>query len=509
MRAIEYDAIMTLGIPEIVLMENAAYKTSLHCLGRLKATGGKKAAVVAGPGSNGGDGLAAARYLYMGGVEVRVFFFGDESADPGTSAAANLRVIKNLKIPVYVYTEPDFWRAAEQTLYSADLILDALFGIGASREVGGAYKKIIEMMDASDSYVVSADVPSGLDADTGRVLGCAVRADMTVTFTYPKTGLLVYPGAGHAGQLIVEDIGITRLGERYKTSCETLGRGEIKKLLPVRRKDSNKGSHGKVVVLAGSGEMSGAAYLTCGAAYAAGAGLVRACATFDVASALHIGLPEALTVILPDSDGFIRREGFERVKKYLNGADAVVMGPGLGDAECVAEFAYSVIEYTDAPVVLDADGLNAVARDPDILLKLKKLSVVTPHPGEMSRLTGRTIKEITGDPLGAARSFAEKYGVVTLLKGARTVIALPDGTARINTTGNPALAKAGTGDVLAGVIGAFIAQGAGAFDAATLGAYIHGAAGDAAADEIGEYGVLAGDLFKYIPRVIKKIGEHP
>ena len=503
MYAMERAAIQTNRVPDIVLMENAAYKTSLRCLDFLAGINNPRAVIVAGPGNNGGDGVAVARYLYMNDVETDVLFLGDPGGALPDGLAVNIEIIKTLPVRFINYNEKNFLSAAADAIGSAHLVVDALFGIGLKRPAEGIYDTIIKMINDNARRVLSVDVPSGVDADSGRVAGRAVRADATVTFTYPKVGLLLYPGAELAGEVFTEDIGITKLCRNHRTVVETLGRGDVMTLLPVRGKNTNKGSYGKIYAFAGCDGMPGAACLCCGAAYAAGAGLVRACVTEGVARVINARLPEAVTAVLPNENGFLYSESFETIKTSLSEADGIILGPGLGRTERTADFVRSVLKCADAPLVLDADGLNAIADDPGILLNLKKPAVVTPHPGEMSRLIKKTIAEITDDALETARGFAGKYGVVTVLKGARTVIASPDGSAYINTTGNPALAKAGSGDVLAGVIAAFIAQGADACRAAALGAYIHGEAGDAAAAAIGSYGVLAGDLFKYIPRVIE------
>jgi len=493
------------GVTGIMLMEHAAAALRRHCLDVLESSNNRTVVVLAGRGNNGGDGAALARLLYMSGVNVTVIFPWDTGNDKvSCNLETQLNILKNLPVRLVDIRCNDFIGEARSILQPAGLIVDALFGVGLTRPAAGAYADLIEAANAAGKYMISVDIPSGVCADTGFIGGAAIRADKTVAFMYPKIGLVLYPGAEYAGEVVTEDIGIAKIGENFQFTAESLTPEAINALIPVRRKDSNKGNHGKVCVFAGCAEMPGAMYLSCAAAYRAGAGLVRACLVKQTASFLHTMLPEAVTSILPDDGGCFCNESAQAAAGALSGANVVLMGPGIGRAAGVSGFVKHVLMNADCPVVLDADGLNAIADAPDILLKSKKPCVITPHPGEMGRLTGRSAADVLSDTLGTARAFSNKYNVITVLKTARTVIATPGGSAYINQTGNPALAKAGTGDALAGVIAGFMAQGLDARTAAALGAYIHGEAGDAAARDYGVHGVLAGDLLKYIPVVMKK-----
>jgi NAD(P)H-hydrate epimerase len=358
------------------------------------------------------------------------------------------------------------------------------------------------MINKNAKRVISVDIPSGVQAGTGRILGCAVQAAETVTFAYQKTGSAVYPGAAYAGIVHVEDISLPpALINRIDVKANMLTDKEAGLLLPQRKERANKGSFGKVVIFAGSNDMPGAAALASSAAYMVGCGLVCACVVPEVATVIHHWQREVVT----------RNNSIDAAADELKQAAAIVIGPGLGRGADVTEFVREIISMAQAPVVLDADALFAVSEDASILKQLKAPCVITPHPGEMSRLSAlasfgkRTIPEILDNTIDTAVRFSGAFNVVTLLKDARTIIAHPDGRFYVNTTGNNALSKAGTGDVLSGMIAGFIAQGADPFFAGVLSAHIHGRAGEAVAVRKSRYGVIASDLLECIPYVINGI----
>jgi NAD(P)H-hydrate epimerase len=337
-------------------------------------------------------------------------------------------------------------------------------------------------------------------------MGCAVEADETVTFAYPKTGILTYPGAGYAGKVYVEDISIPpAIIERFDVKANTLTDSEAGSLLPVRKRRSNKGDYGKVLVFAGSNEMPGAAALATSACYMAGGGLVCACVLPKVAQVIHHWQREATTRIVLEENGLYCKKSLEPVMDELSKASAIVLGPGIGRSPKVTEFVLELISAAKASLVLDADALFALSEDLEVLKTLKAPCIITPHPGEMSRLTGLPVAEILNTTIETAVRFSKDFNVVTLLKDASTIIAAPDGSYYINTTGNSALSKAGSGDVLCGIIAGFIAQNTGVFTAGVLGAYIHGKAGEAAALQKSLYGVTASDLLEYVPSVINEL----
>jgi NAD(P)H-hydrate epimerase len=366
------------------------------------------------------------------------------------------------------------------------------------------------MINNHAKYVVSVDIPSGVHSGTGRIMGCAVKAAETVTFGYPKTGLYAYPGAGFAGKIHIEDISLPdNLIDKIETNARILTDKEAGLLLPVRKERSNKGSLGRIVVFAGSNEMPGAAALVSSASYTVGGGLVCACVLHNVAQVIHYWQREAVTRILPGKNGMYFKKSLEAAVDEINRCGVIVLGPGIGRSPDVTEFVREIIKTAEKPLVLDADALFAVSEDVNILKALKAPCVITPHPGEMSRLTGLTVAEILDNPVDAAVGFAKEFNVVTLLKDAHTIVAHPNGNFYINTTGSNALSKAGTGDVLAGMIAGFVAQGSSAnadvFTASVLSAYIHGKAGEAAAGVLSNYGVTASDVLKFIPQVINAL----
>ncbi|MDR1559247.1 MAG: NAD(P)H-hydrate dehydratase [Clostridiales bacterium] len=499
MRRIEAAVAEKIGLPTLLMMENAAIRLSEYCLAYIKGIVKPKVIILAGGGGNGGDGFALARHLRLKGVDVRIILAVDPSTIRG-DALINLKIAESMGLPI---TGADSINLRE-TLESCDLAVDALFGAGLNRRIEGGYERIIDMVNSYAPYVIAVDIPSGIIADTGAVLGTAVRADLTVTLGFPKIGIMIYPGAEYAGRVEIADISLPDIsvsGMGIETCALT--DNEAAELLPSRPRRSNKGTFGRVYAFAGSESMPGAAVLSAAAAYKAGAGYVCVCVIPPVARVLHYSLREAVTRILPESGGYYCRESLESIADELNQADAVYAGPGIGRSPRVSEFVFKLIETVQAPIVLDADALNAVSEDVSILKKLKAPCVVTPHPGEMSRLTGLPVKDILADTIGAAAEFAREFGAVVLLKDARTIVASPDGRNYVNTTGSPALAKAGSGDVLTGVIAGLMAQGLDPYAAAMLGAYIHGKAGESAGAELSNYGVSASDVLNRIPLTLK------
>jgi NAD(P)H-hydrate epimerase len=347
------------------------------------------------------------------------------------------------------------------------------------------------------------DIPSGVNSDTGLVCGTAVKADLTLTFSYPKIGIMLYPGAEYAGTIRIADISIP-ISPSVQAGIihTTLADGEIPELLPPRKARSNKGTFGHVLGFAGSAGMPGAAIMSASAAYRTGAGYVCACTTPSVAKILQHGAHEVVTRIVPDHNGALCPESLTAVEDELERATVVYVGPGLSRGKEVSSFVFALLEAVKVPIVIDADALNAISEDITVLKKLHAPCVITPHPGEMSRLTGLSVDEILAGTIETASAFAREFNVVTVLKDARTIVANPNGHSYINNSGTSALAKAGTGDVLTGIITGFIAQGMDVYEAAALGVYIHGKAGENAEKTLSQYGVTATDVLEHIPRVL-------
>jgi NAD(P)H-hydrate epimerase len=517
MRKIEKVAIEELGIPSILLMEAASLRLTECCLKALESVKNPKTLIVCGPGGNGGDGMALARHLHNHGVELHVIFIGDINAVKG-DPSVYLEIIKKLKVPIEPVPLTGLLPDISQKIKDADIVVDAMLGTALTRNVDQNFQYVIEMINRHAKYVISVDIPSGVHAGTGQIMGCAVEADETVTFAYPKTGILAYPGAGCAGKVHVADISLpANLADKGDIEAQMLTESEARNLLPLRRKRSNKGSYGRIVIFAGSNEMPGAAALASSAAYVVGGGLVCACAVPDAASVIHHWQREVVTRIVPEKNGRYFKKSIEAVEDEIDRASVIVAGPGIGRDPYITEFIRELIGKSQTPIILDADALFAVSEDVSILKNIKSQCVITPHPGEMSRLVSAwerkeiTVSDISNNIIDTAVRFSKEFKVVTLLKDTRTIIARPDGNFYINTTGNDALSKAGTGDALTGMIAGFIAQsplkdgGTDVFTASVLGAYIHGKSGEAASLNKSHYSVTASDLLEYIPSVINNL----
>jgi len=530
-RKLEQIAIEELGIPSIILMENASLRAAKHCLKYLTNIRDPKVLVVCGSGNNGGDGFAVARHLRLKGIESNVILIGDAGLLKNDSKT-NFDIINKLGISI------DFFRASENNndksgyvvssfssaashesnpkrFYGSDfekydLIVDAIFGTGLTRDISGIARDVIEDINRYAKYIISVDIPSGVGSDNGKIMGIAVKANETVTFNFPKKGLYLFPGADCTGIIHIEDISIPRsLINRIDVKTKFLTDDETAALLPVRKRRSNKGDFGKALIFAGSEGMPGAAALACSGAYMTGCGLVRACVTRNTASVIHHWQREVVTRIAPEKNGMYFKESLDDLKEEIDNADVIALGPGIGRSEDVSEFVYEVIRRAKAPLALDADALFAVSEYINILKELKAPCVITPHPGEMSRLINLPVPKILEDTIAAASGFSKEFNVVTLLKDAHTIIADPDGEIIINTTGNNALSKAGTGDVLTGMIAGFIAQGKNVLQAAALGAHIHGKSCEIACVNKSKYSVTAEDIIKNIPAAMNGLVRQP
>ncbi|MCR4402101.1 MAG: NAD(P)H-hydrate dehydratase [Firmicutes bacterium] len=505
MREIDRKAIEEVGIPGTVLMENAGRAVADAVKRLLEGTPGRRVCIVAGKGNNGGDGFVAARHLVNSQVRVKTFLVG-KADEVGGDAKVNLDVLRRMGVDVEEIGPDDVHRVRVAASVS-DVVVDAIFGTGFKGEPGGYVAQVIDAINESGRPVVAVDVPSGLDASTGKVSASCVKARCTVTFGLPKIGLLLYPGASYAGELVVADIGIPRTflaDERLKLNLSTAD--DVRRCLPVRDPDSHKGSFGKVLVVAGSQGMAGAATLTSLAALRSGAGLVTLAVPKSLQDIVHSRFTEVITRALPETEsGSVSLQAQALLDGILRGVEALAIGPGLSMHSETAQLVRNVVMTTSVPAVIDADGLNAVAQDPGTLRTSKAPVVLTPHPGEMARLTGLSVHEIKRDRLAVAMKAAAQWGKVVVLKGARTVIADPSGEAYINPTGNSGMATAGSGDVLTGLIAGLLAQGMSALAAAVLGTYVHGLAGDIAAARRGEMGMIAGDILECVPEALARL----
>ena len=491
------------GTPGHVLMERAG-RGALGVLRPLLRGRRGPVLVVCGRGNNGGDGFVMARLLRRAGRRVELWLTAPPDRVQG-DAARMLRAWQRGGGQVRTLLEPDDLRAFAPRLGKAAAVVDAIFGTGLSAAVREPAASAIEAINAADVPVLAVDVASGLSSDTGRALGVAVRASATATFGHLKIGQCLYPGIEYGGDVTVVDIGIPDEAQSAVAPRGMLLRAEdVGRWLRPRPPDSHKGTFGHVLVVAGSRGKLGAALLSAEGTARAGAGLTTLMVPETLQPLAEARVPEVMTLGLPDEAGEFAVTAAERVGAALEGRAAIVCGPGLGVGDGSRALVRAILERAVGPVVLDADGLNAVAGS-RVLHRRQGATVVTPHPGEMSRLAERSTADVQGDRPGTARRFAAETGAVCVLKGARTIVADPAGRLAICPTGNPGLASGGSGDVLAGVIGGLLSQGLSPFEAAALAVYVHGAAADAIAARQGEVGLLARDLLAEIPAAIANV----
>jgi hydroxyethylthiazole kinase-like uncharacterized protein yjeF len=505
MNQIDSLAINSIGIPGIVLMENAALRVVEEVNNYLGTVSCKKVFIFAGKGNNGGDAFAVARHLFNRGAKVYTYAVANKK-DIAGDALVNLDILEKSGAEVWELTNLLQLEELKWELSTADLVIDGIFGTGLRGKIVGMQAEVIKAINLSDKPVISIDIPSGINGETGQVLGCCVKALKTITFALPKVGLIVHPGCEFVGELIIADIGIPqKVIESLNIKTNIIDRGLVSRLMPARQCESNKGDYGRVLIVTGSTGMTGAGCLSASAALRSGAGLVYLAVPSSLSYIYSISFKESITIPLEDDGaGFLCRKSIKPLLGGMKKKDVIAIGPGLSVNDFSIEIVDAVIRNSQVPVVMDADALNATARDISVLKQRKTQMVVTPHPGEMARLTGMSVEDVQGNRMETAKEFAAKYGVITVLKGAKTIIADPDGTVYINPSGNPGMATAGTGDVLTGIIAGLIGQGVKPLDAAVAGVYLHGMAGDRAAEEKGQHGLIAGDIAEGLPYVIKE-----
>lgn len=503
MKAADTYTIEKLGIPSLVLMERAALET----VRALKDRGVdfSDTLVVCGSGNNGGDGFAAARILKEDGFSAEVLFVGRD-ASMSEECRVQRQIAERLNIPVFT----DFPKK-EYTV-----IIDAVFGVGLSRNIEGKYLKAIEWMNEKKCKKASIDIPSGICAQTGQVLGTAFRADITVSMACVKIGCELFPGKLYAGETISVPIGIdTSCFEKNEDVCITYDPEDLHLLLPKRKADSHKGDYGKILMITGSKGMAGAAYLSAKAAYAVGAGLVQIYTAEENRVVLQELLPEAIISCYNEADG---KPDDAEMEKLIRWADVVCIGCGLGTSAFAGQLLQKTTEilrrenggekekFSPRPCIIDADGLNLLSMNTELLEGVPNV-ILTPHMKEMSRLIKKEISQIAECRLSVVKEFTERYPVICVLKDSRTVVIKKGSHPFLNLAGNSAMAKAGSGDVLAGVISGLAAQKTDVFDAASSGVYFHACGGDEARKKKGSYSVLAGDLIEGIGQCVKNAEE--
>ncbi len=508
MQAFDRRAIEVWGVPALVLMENAA-------LGVADAIGARypqarSVAIFCGPGNNGGDGLAVGRQLATRGCEVALWVLAGEHGLRG-DAATQLAIVRRLELNVEELPAALGEEALEACLAAAaraDVVVDALFGTGLTRGLAGDWAALVAGINRLAVPRVAVDLPSGLDASRGGLIGPHVRADLTVTFACPKLAHVLAPAAEACGEVVVADLGVPLWLDEEGESVELLEPEDVAACLPPRAADSHKGTYGHLLLVAGGEGHAGAAILAARAAVRTGAGLVSVATPAPLAEVVDLGSLESMTLGLPVGPGRgLAVEAAGALAVGLAGKTALAVGPGLGLATGTQTVVRELALTSELPLLLDADGLTAFAGCLAELAARPAPTVLTPHPGEMGRLLGCTAAEVQADRLAAVRTAARTSGAVVVLKGHRTLVAEPSGAVRVSLTGNPGMASGGSGDVLTGMIGSFLAQGLSAFAAASVGAYLHGLAGDRVAARAGEVGLRAGDLVEEIPRARRSLQD--
>lgn len=500
MKEIDTGSIEKTGIPSMVLMERAALSVAEYIMEHFSPAEGPICSVC-GMGNNGADGIAAARILFLKGYRTEILLFGDLQKAT-TEWQEQFTIIKNLKIPCVFLQESNGEYFAEYIKAKAPAaFIDGLFGIGLTREITGTCRLLIHEINQSDIPVVAVDIPSGVRAGDGRIAGVAVKAEATVTFGRKKVGQILYPGAGYCGKLIVKEIGFApnAIADAGYDAFGLENRSEVCRYLKKRPADSHKGTFGRILVIAGCETMVGAAVFSAGSAYRMGCGLVKVRSLECNKACLHQMIPEAiLSFYRPDAP-------LDHLKEDCDFADVIVFGPGIGQEQYVDEMLFYILTETTKPLVLDADGLRVLARHRDWYDYLTERVILTPHLGEMSALTGRDVQEIKDQPFLCAKEFSNTSSSICVLKGARTVVAKKNQPCYINTSGCSAMATAGSGDVLTGIIAGFLAEKHPSEEAAMLGVFIHGLAGEYAAEKLGERAVMATDLMEAIGPVFREL----
>ena len=497
MKALDAHMIEEVRIPSAVLMENAAFGLT-SAISSLFDTD-TRVAVVCGTGNNGGDGFATARQLTAKGFDVSIYLIGIASALQG-DAAANAKAAGDV---IEILSETQ----AKENLRSLSecVVIDAIFGIGLTRPIEGLFATVIDLLNNSGAYIIACDIPSGINANNGQVLGTALRAHETVTFQCAKPGLLLYPGREYTGRLTVKEIGTSGSFDLGSTSAAMGGL-----ILPKRSADAHKGTYGKLACVVGSQGLSGAGLMCVLGALRSGAGLTTAGIPASLQQVFSARIPECLTFALGERDGSLDQSCISGLDKLLEGRSALAAGCGLSVGEGTATAVKHMIVNYDIKKVFDADALNILSQDIEMLADKQGEIVLTPHLAEFSRLCGLSKTQIMADPIAAAKDFAAKHGIVLLLKGATTIVTDGDKTVLV-LAGTPGMAKAGSGDVLTGVVGGLLcsadALNLTSFDAAVYGAYICGKAGEAAAEKLGEHSMTAMDTLDHIGEIMKDMTQ--
>ncbi len=510
MREIDRRAFEEFGIPGVLLMENAGRRVAEEVRSLRGNLAEERIVIVCGRGNNGGDGFVAARHLFNLGARPRIFLLAGKNEVKG-DAALNLDIVLRLGLEIVEVTAAAGRSRLnlKRALREATVIIDAIFGTGLSKPAAGLAAAVIGDINESPAETIAVDLPSGLSSDTFAVIGPAVRADATVALGAPKIAHVFPPAEDYAGRLVVAEISLPPvLLASPELKLEMAGPENAGPFFRPRPRSGHKGTFGHVLILAGSRGKTGAAVLAGKAAYRSGAGLVTIATPESCVPAVARTMSELMTEPLPETEeGTIAGAARPRLERLLSGKDALVVGPGLSTHPETAALVRSLLPGVRIPTVIDADGLNILVGKLGFLKKTARPPVLTPHPGEFGRLLGRSVPEVLNDRLALASRFAAEHRVLLVLKGYRTLVAGPDGRVSVNPTGNPGMATGGSGDVLSGLLGAFLAAEKNAFGAAVASVYLHGAAGDIAAAELGQRAMVAGDILKALSRAMKVLED--
>ncbi len=496
-----------MGIPGIVLMENAALSVIDEIYADFPDVG--HITVVCGKGNNGGDGFAIARHLINKGANAHVFLIGGKEPNLTGDALANYEILKNIGVKVDLVWDRKSLALLEESMGETELIVDAIFGTGIKGDIRGIYADVINRVVEADAPVMSVDIPSGLNGDTGQIQGLSIKAYKTVTFGPPKIGLVAPAGIDCVGELVIADISIPDLVvQRMKTNTYLTTARDVNGLFPKRKMNSHKNNYGHAFVVGGSTGFTGAISLTAQSTLRTGAGLVTVGVPETVHHIIELKLTEPMSIPLPDKgNGTLNYDALDLISRFSLKCNCMAIGPGMSNTNDTAKLMKDVIGQLECPCIIDADGLNCIADDVEVLKQASAPLIVTPHPGEMSRLTDISASNIVNNAIEITREFAQEFGVIVVLKAARAIVASPSGDVYINTTGTPAMATGGTGDVLTGIILGLLAQNTDPVHSAIAGAYLCGLAGEIGQSIKGEYALIAGDIIDNIPWAINIMEE--
>ncbi len=500
MKQMDKEAISA-GIPDIILMENAAVKSFFHIKEKYENIEGALVIAFVGVGNNGGDALAISRHLYNSGANVFIYMLVEESK-LDSSPKVNFDIIKNMGIQYkFVHDESEL---NEELIKESDIIIDGLFGIGLSRNVEGLFKRAVDLINESSAFVVSVDIPSGIKADTGEIMGVAVESDLTPTFALAKPGHFLYPGRSYSGVVEVVDITTPKyIIDEFVADFYALKKDSV--YINFREPTSHKGTFGHLSVVGGSKGKSGAVIMASKAALQCGVGLVSAVIPDSINTAFESSVTEAMSYPVGENNGFFSEDSIKDILEFIKDKDAIAFGMGLGLSDSAKKLTKYILR-TDKALLIDADGINCLSENVELLKARKSPTILTPHPKEFARLIGLSVKNVISDRLPLIREFAQEHNVILILKMADTLIATPEGKIYINTTGNPGLATGGSGDVLSGMIGAFLAQGYTDLQSSLNGVFLHGLAADMAYDNGLSYqSLMPSDVIEYINEAIVEI----